>query len=168
MTLPHGFDMRTTHGGVFDALIEASERFGAARLILEDQERKPLTYRDLIRASFALGRRLCRMTGPAEHVGLFLPTSAGAVVTFFALQAFGRVPTMLNFTSGARNLKGAVEVAGVRTVLTSRRFIAQARRYGVELLSAVAVDSVKESTDGLEVTLTPGVSIGTRIIDCCR
>ena len=127
MTLLHGSDMRTTHGGVFDALIEASERFGAARLILEDQERKPLTYRDLIRASFALGRRVCRMTGPGEHVGLFLPTSAGAVVTFFALQAFGRVPTMLNFTSGARNLKGAVEVAGVKIVLTSRRFIAQAR-----------------------------------------
>ena len=50
--------MRTTHGGVFDALIEAAERFGAARLILEDQERKPLTYRDLTRASFALGRRI--------------------------------------------------------------------------------------------------------------
>ncbi|HVY35144.1 MAG TPA: AMP-binding protein, partial [Caulobacteraceae bacterium] len=119
--------MRTTQGGVFDALIEAAERFGAARLILEDQERKPLSYRDLIRASFALGRRIAAMTAPGEHVGLLLPTSAGAVVTFFALQAFGRVPTMLNFTSGARNLKGAIEVAGVKIVLTSRRFIAQAR-----------------------------------------
>jgi acyl-[acyl-carrier-protein]-phospholipid O-acyltransferase/long-chain-fatty-acid--[acyl-carrier-protein] ligase len=120
-------DMRTMQGGVFDALIEASERFGASRSILEDQDRKPLSYRDLIRASFALGRRIARLTAPGEHVGLFLPTSSGAVVTFFALQAFARVPTMLNFTSGARNLKGAIEVAGVKTVLTSRRFIAQAR-----------------------------------------
>ncbi len=125
--MAQSLDMRTTQGGVFDALIEAAERFGLARSILEDQDRKPLSYRDLIRASFALGRRIAGFTEPREHVGLFLPTSVGAVVTFFALQAVGRVPTMLNFTSGARNLKGAIEVAGVKTVLTSRRFIAQAR-----------------------------------------
>ena len=119
--------MRTTHGGVFDALIEAAGRFGPSKPILEDQDRKPLTYRDLIRASFALGRRIASRTKPGEHVGILLPTSVGAVVTFIALQAFARVPTMLNFTSGPRNLKGAIEVAGVKTVLTSRRFIAQAR-----------------------------------------
>jgi acyl-[acyl-carrier-protein]-phospholipid O-acyltransferase/long-chain-fatty-acid--[acyl-carrier-protein] ligase len=112
---------------VFDALIEASERFGPTRLILEDQERKPLSYRDLIRASFALGRRIAGMTKPVEHVGVFLPTSAGVVVTFFALQAFGRIPAMLNFTAGPRNLKGAVQTAGVKTILSSRRFIAQAQ-----------------------------------------
>lgn len=122
-----GADSLNSRGGVFDALIEAAERFGPSKPILEDQERKPLTYRDLIRASFALGRRIAGFTRPGEHVGLLLPTSAGAVVTFFALQAFTRTPTMLNFTSGARNLKGAVLVAGVKTVLTSRRFIAQAR-----------------------------------------
>lgn len=114
-------------GGVFDALIDASDRFGGARPILEDQERKPLAYRDLIRASFALGRRIAAFTERGEHVGMLLPSTAGAVVTFFALQAFGRVPTMLNFTAGPRNLRGAIAVAKVKTVLTSRRFIAQAR-----------------------------------------
>ena len=114
-------------GGVFDALIDASERFGVKRPILEDHERKPLAYRDLIRASFALGRRLAEIAGPGEHVGVLLPSTAGAVVTFFALQAFGRVPTMLNFTAGPRNLKGAIAAAGVKTILTAHRFIAQAR-----------------------------------------
>ncbi len=114
-------------GGVFDALIDASDRFGARRPILEDQERKPLAYRDLIRASFALGRRIAPFTARGEPVGVLLPSTSGAVVTFFALQAFGRVPTMLNFTAGPRNLKGAVAVARVKTVLTSHRFIAQAR-----------------------------------------
>ena len=120
-------DAPWAHGGVFDALIDASERFGPARLIVEDQDRKPLSYRDLIRASFALGRRIAGFTRPGEHVGVFLPTSLGAVVTFFALQAFGRTPTMLNFTAGPRNLKGAVEVVGIKTILSSRRFVAQAR-----------------------------------------
>jgi acyl-[acyl-carrier-protein]-phospholipid O-acyltransferase/long-chain-fatty-acid--[acyl-carrier-protein] ligase len=120
-------DLRGGRGGVFDALIDASDRFGASKPVLEDQDRKPLTYRDLIRASFALGRRIAGMTRPGEHVGLLLPTSAGAVVSFFALQAFGRAPTMLNFTAGARNLKGALQVAGVKTVLCSHRFVAMAR-----------------------------------------
>ena len=56
-----------------------------------------------------------------------LPSSSGGVVTFFALHAFGRVPTMLNFTAGIRNLKAACELAGVKTVLTSHRFVEQGK-----------------------------------------
>ena len=118
---------KENQGGVFDALIDASERFGQNRPIVEDQDRKPLSYRDLIRASFALGRKIAGLTSAGEHVGVFLPTSLGAVVAFFALQAFGRTPTMLNFTAGSRNLKGAIEVAGIKTILSSRRFLIQAR-----------------------------------------
>ncbi len=40
------------------------------------------------------------------------------------------------------------------------RFIAQARRYGVELLSAVAVTRIAESVDGIELTLATGVVVG--------
>ena len=43
-------------------------------------------------------------TRPGERVGVMLPASAGTVVTFFALHAIGRVPTMLNFTAGLRRL----------------------------------------------------------------
>ena len=56
-----------------------------------------------------------------------LPSSVGGVVTFFALHAFGRVPTMLNFTAGIRNLKAACDLAGVKTVLTSHRFVEQGK-----------------------------------------
>ena len=121
------FDARSIRGGVFDALIEASERFGKTKPVLEDQDRKPLTYRDLIRASFAIGRKIAAFTRPGEHVGVLLPTSVGAVATFFALQAIGRAPTMLNFTAGARNVKTAIDVSGLKTVLSSHRFIAMAR-----------------------------------------
>jgi len=48
-------------------------------------------------------------------------------VTFFALHAFGRTPTMLNFTAGIRNLKAACRMAGVKRVLTAHRFIDQAK-----------------------------------------
>jgi acyl-[acyl-carrier-protein]-phospholipid O-acyltransferase/long-chain-fatty-acid--[acyl-carrier-protein] ligase len=112
---------------VFDALIDARDAYGANKPILEDQERHPLSYTDLIRASFALGGRIAGFTARGERVGVLLPSSAGGVVTFFALHAFGRTPTMLNFTAGIRNLKAACKTAGVRTILTSRRFVDQGK-----------------------------------------
>jgi acyl-[acyl-carrier-protein]-phospholipid O-acyltransferase/long-chain-fatty-acid--[acyl-carrier-protein] ligase len=121
------FDPQLGRRALFDALIDAAQTHGPNKPILEDQDRKPLSYRDLIRASFALGRKIGGWTRAGERVALLLPSSAGAAVTFFALQAIGRTPVMLNFTSGVRNLKAALAVADAKLVLTSRRFTALAR-----------------------------------------
>jgi acyl-[acyl-carrier-protein]-phospholipid O-acyltransferase/long-chain-fatty-acid--[acyl-carrier-protein] ligase len=121
------YDPAFSRRTLFDALIDARDRFGGKRVVLEDQDRKPLTYTGLIRASFALGRKIAGLTKPRERVGVLLPTSMGGAVTFFALQAIGRTPVMLNFTGGSRNLKAACAAAGVKRILSSRRFTAQAR-----------------------------------------
>jgi acyl-[acyl-carrier-protein]-phospholipid O-acyltransferase/long-chain-fatty-acid--[acyl-carrier-protein] ligase len=64
-------------------------------------------------------------------------------VTFFALHAFGRVPTMLNFTAGLRNLRAACKVAAVKRVLTARRFIEQAKLHdAVDALTAEGCEVV--------------------------
>ena len=125
--MPRAYDPRAGDRGLFDALIDARDKYGAKRPILEDQERNPLSYTDLIRAAFALGGKIAAMTGKDERVGVLLPSSAGVVVTFFALHAFGRVPVMLNFTAGIRNLRAACKVAGVRRILTAHRFVDQAK-----------------------------------------
>ena len=43
----------------------------------------------------------------------------------------GRVPAMLNFTAGIRNLRAAVKLAGVKRVLTSHRFIEQGKLHDI-------------------------------------
>ena len=118
-------------GAIFDALLDAAKKYGASKPILEDQERNPLSYTDVIRASFALGRKIAALTKAGEHVGVLLPSSSGAVVTFFALQAYGRTPAMLNFTAGLRNIRAAVKLAGVTRVLTSHRFIEQGKLHDI-------------------------------------
>ncbi len=125
--MPRTYDASAGDRSLFDALIDARDKFGGKKPILEDQERRPLSYTDLIRAAFALGRKLSAITTPGEHVAVLLPSSVGVVVTFFALHAIGRVPTMLNFTAGIRNLRTACRVAGVKTILTAHRFIDQAK-----------------------------------------
>jgi len=82
-----------------------------------------LTYDRLILGSVILGRKLAAFTEPGEHVGVMLPNSAGAVVTFFALQAQARVPAMINFTGGADSVRACCAAARIRTILTSRRAV---------------------------------------------
>lgn len=111
---------------IFDALIAARQVYGDKE-ILEDQDRNPLTYTGLIRAAFVLGRKIAGLSEPEERVGILLPSSVGVVVTFYGLHAHGRVPVMLNFTAGERNVKAAIKAAGVRTVLSAKRFVQQAK-----------------------------------------
>ena len=121
--MARAFDPARTRRSLFDALLDAKALVGGAAPILEDHERRPLTYTDLVRASFALGRKLKALTVEGERVGLLLPSSVGMTAAFFALHAIGRTPVMLNYSSGARNLKAACQAAGVRRVLSARRFI---------------------------------------------
>lgn len=147
------FDSAEARSSVFDALVAASRKHGAKKLILEDQERSPLSYLDLIRASFALGGKIAAFTKKGERVGVMLPSSSGGVVTFFALHAFGRIPTMLNFTAGIRNLKAACELAQVKTVLTSHRFVEQGKLHdlvdALETLTKVVYLEDVRATVGL-------------------
>lgn len=137
--MTRSFDARQAQTSLFDALVDASRKYGLKKPILEDQERNPLTYLDLIRASFALGRKIAAFTRPGERVGVMLPASSAAVVTFFALHAIGRTPTMLNFTAGIRNLRAACELAGVKRVLTAHRFVEQAKLHDlVDALETMA------------------------------
>src|SRR6202023_3963531 len=77
--------------------------------------------------SLVLGRRLVRGTARGDIVGLMLPNSVGAALAFLALQATGRVPAMLNHTAGADGVLSACRTAGLRRVITSRRFVELAK-----------------------------------------
>jgi acyl-[acyl-carrier-protein]-phospholipid O-acyltransferase/long-chain-fatty-acid--[acyl-carrier-protein] ligase len=112
---------------LFSALLEARKIHGGASLILDDPERRPLSYDRLVTGSFVLGRRLARLTEPGERVGMLLPNASGAAVAFFALQATGRVPALLNFTTGFGNMQAALKAAEIRTIVTSRRFLDAAK-----------------------------------------
>jgi acyl-[acyl-carrier-protein]-phospholipid O-acyltransferase / long-chain-fatty-acid--[acyl-carrier-protein] ligase len=117
------FELARSRVTLFQALLRARDAKGGKFKILEDHERKPLSYDDIVRAAFALGGKLDGLIKRRETAGIMLPTGAGAVVTLFALHAIGRTPAMLNFTAGAMNLRSACEAANVKKILTSKRFI---------------------------------------------
>jgi acyl-[acyl-carrier-protein]-phospholipid O-acyltransferase/long-chain-fatty-acid--[acyl-carrier-protein] ligase len=135
---------------IFDALIAAREKYGD-KVILEDQDRNPLTYTGLIRASLVLGAKIAAMTQPGERVGILLPTSSGVVVTYYGLLGHGRVPVMINFTSGARNVKAALKAAGVKTVLSAKRFVSQAKLE--DLIDAIETEAKVVWLDDVRKTI---------------
>lgn len=147
------FDAKNIHRPVFDALLEARRQFGGGRAALEDHERRVLSYDDLIRASFAVGHRIARQTTADERVGVLLPASVGGAIAFFAAQAVGRVPVMLNFSAGSRNVTGAARLASVRRIYTSRRFLELARLQ--PLMAALQRDFQLVYLEDLRQAFTP-------------
>ena len=121
--MPRAYNPKAAERSIFDALLEARETWGGKRPILEDHERRVLTYTDLIRASFALGRKIADVTEKGENVAVLLPTGVGSTVVFYALHAYGRVPVMLNFSAGIRNVRAACKTAGIKRILTARKFV---------------------------------------------
>lgn len=109
--------------------------------ILEDIQRKPNSYKDLVIKSFVLGKFFQKKTSHFQHVGVLLPNTIATVCTFFGLSAYERVPVMLNFSVGAKSILSMCRTAEVKFVVTSLTFIKTAKLESVvELLKNSGVE----------------------------
>ncbi len=122
------YDPHASQRSLFEALIEARRVHGGATPVLVDADERVLNYDTLVKGALALGRALKRGTRQGENVGVMLPSGAAATVAVFAISAYGRVPTMINFTSGAANILSALKTARVTRIVTARRFLKLAKR----------------------------------------
>lgn len=132
---------RRSRRSIFQAFLASARRMGGGKVAVIDGDGRKLTYREITRAAFALSGPLARHTGPQETVGILLPTGAGILIAFLSILARGRIPAMLNFTSGARNLKAAARAAQISRVVTAKKFIEMANLEKLvgELSSAVDI-----------------------------
>ena len=112
-----------TNRTLFTALLDAMRTHGGSKIVADDINRVPITYRQLVARSFILGKAIAKETSPGESVGIYLPNAIGNLVTLMGMQCYGRVPAMLNFTAGPQGLVTACETALIKVVYTSRAFI---------------------------------------------
>jgi acyl-[acyl-carrier-protein]-phospholipid O-acyltransferase/long-chain-fatty-acid--[acyl-carrier-protein] ligase len=112
---------------IFSALLDARKVHGGGHLLLEDVRRKPLSYNRLITEALALGQQFAPTTRKGETVGLLLPNLTVTVAAFLGLQIQGRIPAMLNFSTGTRTLLSSCRTANIKTILTAKRFVATAK-----------------------------------------
>jgi acyl-[acyl-carrier-protein]-phospholipid O-acyltransferase/long-chain-fatty-acid--[acyl-carrier-protein] ligase len=87
-----------------------------------------LTYRRLTMGAALLSRRFASLL-PRDslRVGVLLPNVNSVPVTLYALWSLGKVPAILNFTTGPAIMLACARLAGLTHILTSRAFIEKAR-----------------------------------------
>jgi len=126
---------------LYAALCDAADIFGRRRRLLEDVKQIEYSYNDLLKMSLILGRQIERVSQAGEKVGLLLPNLVPTLGLIFGLTARRRVPAMLNYTAGVEAMQSACDAAEIRTIVTSRAFVEQAKLgdklaglQGVELL----------------------------------
>jgi long-chain-fatty-acid--[acyl-carrier-protein] ligase len=90
-----------------------------------------MTGERLLVAALTLARRLRAVAG--SHVGVLLPASAACDIVLLALHFAGKVPVVLNWTTGPGNLAHAARALALSHVVTSRAF---ADRVGVAVEGA--------------------------------
>ncbi len=108
---------------IFSALLAARTIHGGKHVIADDVARKTLNYDALITRTLVLGEALKALSSPKENVGIMLPNSTTTLCVVLALQLHERVPAMLNFSTGAAGMLSACQIAEVKVVLTSRKFL---------------------------------------------
>jgi acyl-[acyl-carrier-protein]-phospholipid O-acyltransferase / long-chain-fatty-acid--[acyl-carrier-protein] ligase len=93
------------------------------RQAIADSSGREFTYGRALIGSLILAGKLELRLGPASHVGLLLPPSAGGVMANLALMLAGKIPVNLNYTAAEGSLKSAIEQCGITTILTSKAFL---------------------------------------------
>jgi acyl-[acyl-carrier-protein]-phospholipid O-acyltransferase/long-chain-fatty-acid--[acyl-carrier-protein] ligase len=111
---------------IVEAVIEAAAENGSSRVAVEDPISGTLTYKRLLVGTAVLGRKLMTLGKTGDAIGVMLPNANGAAVTVLAVMSAGRVPAMINFTSGLMNIRSGCRAAKVRHILTSRAFVEKA------------------------------------------
>lgn len=111
---------------LFQAIVNAMQRHGPNRLIIEDSTKAKLSYRQLLLRADIVGQFIAAETKPKDCVGIMLPSTAASIVVLSAVQSRGRRAAMLNFTAGKQSLTSACKTAKITVVYTSRKFVSEA------------------------------------------
>ena len=125
-----------------ERLLETRRIHGGSHIIAEDINRKPMSYNKLLTSSVVLGKQLVKHSASDETIGVLLPGTLATIATFWGLQLYGKVPAMLNYTAGPQGMIAACETAQLNRVITSRRFIQQAKLEQAESLLAEKVELI--------------------------
>jgi len=101
------------------------------QVILSDQISGDKTWRQLVLAIHALLPEIEQL--PDKRVGIMLPGSVSAAVTWLTVVFSGKEPVMVNWTSGVANMKHSLGVAEAAQVITAKALSSRLVAQGINL-----------------------------------
>lgn len=94
-------------------------------VIVADDRSGGVTYEKLVVGAWAMAGRFAEIAAP--NVGLLIPASVAGDIALLGLHFAGKLPVLLNWTTGPANLAHAAKVMGLTHVVTSKAFIDRAQ-----------------------------------------
>jgi long-chain-fatty-acid--[acyl-carrier-protein] ligase len=131
-----------------------------------------VTYERLLLGARLMAERFRKF--PEPNVGLMMPASVAGDVALLGLHLAGKLPVILNWTTGPTNLDHAVKLMGLKRVVTSKAFIDRTHLEvpGVEF---VFLEEVRKTVGKFEAIkllvqqkLLPGVAKGAALRHAVR
>lgn len=116
---------RRSPGDTLARRVVRSARRNWTRFAMADSSGRELTYGRMLAASLLVAR--WTRTRDEEMIGVLLPPSVAGALVNVGITLAGRVPVNLNFTAGPEAMAAARERCAIRTVMTSRTFLAKAK-----------------------------------------
>lgn len=97
------------------------------RLAMADHNRPHVSSLQALIGSIVLARTLQPYWKDQQRVGVLLPPTVATALVNVAAPLCGKTIVNLNYTVGKSGLEAAVELAGLRTIVTSRTFVEKAK-----------------------------------------
>ena len=95
-----------------------AKRLGNKLAFIDSNTGRRLTYKESLIAALLLARYLKRFDD--HYIGVLLPNSAGSTLAVLAILFAGKVPVMINYSTGAeQNCRYAREKCGFRTIISA-------------------------------------------------
>ena len=101
------------------------------KVAIADQIAGVKTYRDIVLAIMILRKHFMRLDG--RYVGIMLPASATISIVYLAVLFAGKIPVMVNWTQGIRNLKHSLDSLKVTHIITAQALVTRIESQGIEL-----------------------------------
>jgi acyl-[acyl-carrier-protein]-phospholipid O-acyltransferase/long-chain-fatty-acid--[acyl-carrier-protein] ligase len=117
---------RQTKGDTLPRRLIHSARRNWSHFAMADSTGRELTYGRML-AGGLLVAKWARTRRDEQMIGVLLPSSVAGALVNVGITLAGRVPVNLNFTAGPEAMAAARERCAMRTVVTSRVFLAKAK-----------------------------------------
>jgi long-chain-fatty-acid--[acyl-carrier-protein] ligase len=103
-----------------EVFLRSVERNGSLVATL-DAISGPLSYSQLKLGALILSEKFRKL--PGDNIGIMLPSSSGAYLAILGILLAGKVPVMLNWTAGVKSLDHSADLADLKAVITSSKFL---------------------------------------------
>jgi acyl-[acyl-carrier-protein]-phospholipid O-acyltransferase/long-chain-fatty-acid--[acyl-carrier-protein] ligase len=130
-------EIANSPANVLENIIETA-RHGMSRVVLQDVTMTKLTYRRMLAGVDVLARQwesLIPIT-PDNRVALLLPNTNAMPLTLLSLWSAGRVPAILNYSTGVPAMLVCAQISKINYVISSKTFLQKAKIDVAPLISA--------------------------------